>query len=75
MSSGEALKVDLANSLRAALPPPAVILNIYGCTEVAADATCYEVPWKQRQGSAEQQSKIEYAQAGQQTLRAAPLAR
>ncbi len=42
VSSGEPLPMELANRLHAALPSATHIVNIYGCTEVAADATCYE---------------------------------
>ncbi|MFI5166712.1 MAG: amino acid adenylation domain-containing protein [Thermoanaerobaculales bacterium] len=44
--SGEAFGRDLAERLRAgrgSVSPPLVILNLYGATEVAADAMCYEV--------------------------------
>ena len=40
--SGEPLPGDLARRARAALPH-ARILNLYGCTEVAADCTAWEV--------------------------------
>ena len=40
-SSGEPLTVDLLDRVHAVLPR-ATVLNIYGCTEVAADVTCYE---------------------------------
>lgn len=40
--SGEALPVDLARRLREQAPK-AILLNLYGSSEVAADATCYEV--------------------------------
>ena len=43
MSSGEPLSEELADRLRAVLPSATSIVNIYGCTEVAADATSYEV--------------------------------
>jgi len=39
-SSGEALPGRLLARLRAALPPGARVLNLYGSTEVAADVTC-----------------------------------
>ncbi len=42
VSSGEALSSDLANRFRKSLPE-CVLLNLYGTTEVAGDATCYEV--------------------------------
>ena len=42
VSSGEPLTVELVQSLRIVLPPATVILNIYGCTEVAADAASCE---------------------------------
>jgi len=41
-SSGEALPRRLLARLRAALPPCARVLNLYGSTEVAADATCLD---------------------------------
>ena len=40
--SGEYLTVDLAERFRAAFPE-ARLLNLYGSSEVAGDATCYEV--------------------------------
>ena len=40
--SGELLPVDVAQRFRAAFPA-ATLLNIYGSSEVAADATCHEV--------------------------------
>src|SRR5262249_23341854 len=40
--SGEYLSLDLAKKFRAALPD-AVLLNLYGSSEVAGDATYYEV--------------------------------
>ena len=42
VSSGEPLTVELLDAVHAALPPTTVVLNIYGCTEVAADATSCE---------------------------------
>ena len=42
VSSGEPLTVGLLHRLCAVLPPATRIINIYGCTEVAADATWYE---------------------------------
>ena len=42
VSSGDALPVALLCSMREALPPHAHILNLYGCTEVAADCTCLD---------------------------------
>ncbi|TMC17286.1 MAG: methyltransferase domain-containing protein, partial [Chloroflexi bacterium] len=41
-SSGEALSVDLAMLFLKHLPQK-VLLNLYGSSEVAADATCYEI--------------------------------
>jgi amino acid adenylation domain-containing protein len=41
VSSGEALPLDLCRRFRERLPH-AVLLNLYGSTEVAADATCYD---------------------------------
>ena len=41
VSSGEPLQEQLLRRLQAALPAQAPILNIYGCTEVSADATCF----------------------------------
>jgi amino acid adenylation domain-containing protein len=40
--SGEALPLDLAQSFRLALPD-AVLINLYGSSELAADVTCYEI--------------------------------
>jgi len=40
--SGEVMPVDVAKRFRAAFPE-AKMLNIYGSSEVAADATCHEV--------------------------------
>ena len=40
-TSGETLPVELYEQFRAALPN-AVLLNIYGSSEIAADATCYD---------------------------------
>jgi acyl-coenzyme A synthetase/AMP-(fatty) acid ligase len=46
-SSGEALSVDLAVSFLNRLPQR-VLLNLYGSSEVAADATCYDMgDWKE----------------------------
>ena len=42
VSSGEAISSNLANHFRKSLPE-CVLLNLYGSTEVAGDATCYEV--------------------------------
>lgn len=41
-SSGEALPVALAQSFKEKLPD-AVLINLYGSSELAADVTCYEV--------------------------------
>lgn len=41
VSSGEPLPRSLAEDLAAALPQGCVLLNLYGSTEVSADATCY----------------------------------
>ena len=43
ISSGEPLNRGLANQLQQQLPPGCKLLNVYGSTEVAADATCFEV--------------------------------
>jgi amino acid adenylation domain-containing protein len=43
MTSGEALNVELARRF-ATLLPHARLVNVYGSSEVAADATSYEVP-------------------------------
>src|SRR5436305_5082975 len=40
-SSGEALPLDLAKRFQQHMPQ-AILLNLYGSSEVAADATCYE---------------------------------
>ena len=42
-SSGEPLSGQLARQLRGVLPAGCRIVNLYGSTEVAADATCYEL--------------------------------
>ena len=42
VTSGEALEAELANLFQSAMPD-ARLLNIYGATEVAADATCCTV--------------------------------
>ncbi len=42
VTSGEALPVDLGRAFRAVFPDR-VLLNLYGSTEVSADATYYEV--------------------------------
>lgn len=42
VSSGEALSTELAEEFRVRMPH-AVLLNLYGSSEVAADVTCYEV--------------------------------
>lgn len=41
VSSGEPLQEQLLWQLQDALPVKATILNIYGSTEVSADATCF----------------------------------
>ena len=41
VSSGEPLPEQLLRQLQDALPGQTSVLNIYGCTEVSADATCY----------------------------------
>ncbi|MFK0289756.1 amino acid adenylation domain-containing protein [Streptomyces sp. NPDC090442] len=43
VSSGEALGADLAERFHRCLPGRR-LLNLYGCAEVAADATAFEVP-------------------------------
>ena len=43
ISSGETLTNRLAQQLKQSLPEACKLLNVYGCTEVAADATCHEV--------------------------------
>ena len=40
VSSGEPLPEQLFRQLQEVLPAPLYILNIYGCTETSADATC-----------------------------------
>ena len=42
-SSGEPLSGQLARQLRAVLPAGCRLVNLYGSTEVAADATCYQL--------------------------------
>jgi len=44
ISSGEPLTVALAQALRQCLPDSCSLLNLYGCTELAADCTCLDVP-------------------------------
>ncbi|GHO46314.1 non-ribosomal peptide synthetase [Ktedonospora formicarum] len=41
--SGETLPLDLAQRFQTAMPQSR-LLNLYGSSEVAADATCYELP-------------------------------
>jgi len=41
VSSGEALPERLLRQVQDALPAQTSVLNIYGCTEVSADATCF----------------------------------
>ena len=43
VSSGEQLPLQLARALQRVLPPDCKLLNLYGCTEVAADCTCYDM--------------------------------
>ena len=40
ISSGEPLSKPLLRQLQEVLPARLCILNIYGCAEVSADATC-----------------------------------
>lgn len=47
-TSGEALSVALCRKFQATLPQ-AMLLNIYGSSEVAADVTCFEVGQRQMQ--------------------------
>lgn len=42
VSSGELLPKDLADCFKEKMPD-ATLINLYGCSEVSADATCYEV--------------------------------
>jgi len=44
ISSGEPLTVALAQALRQCLPDSGSLLNLYGCTELAADCTCLDIP-------------------------------
>ncbi len=44
ISSGEPLTVALAQALRQCLPDSCSLLNMYGCTELAADCTCLDIP-------------------------------
>jgi len=44
ISSGEPLTVALAQALRQCLPDSCSLLNLYGCTELAADCTCLDIP-------------------------------
>ncbi|DBA85609.1 TPA: hypothetical protein ACH3X1_005188 [Trebouxia sp. C0004] len=44
ISSGEPLTLALAQVLRLCLPASCTLLNLYGCTELAADCTCFDVP-------------------------------
>ncbi len=44
ISSGEPLTVALAQALRQRLPDSCSLLNLYGCTELAADCTCLDIP-------------------------------
>lgn len=43
VSSGEQLPLQLARSLQQVLPTDCKLLNLYGCTEVAADCTRYDM--------------------------------
>ncbi len=43
ISSGEPLTVALAQALRQCLPDSGSLLNLYGCTELAADCTCFDI--------------------------------
>ncbi|EIE25078.1 acetyl-CoA synthetase-like protein [Coccomyxa subellipsoidea C-169] len=53
VSSGEPLPAQLLRRLQAFLPPHAVILNLYGSTETAADCTCCDATaWLRRNASA-----------------------
>lgn len=53
VSSGEPLPVQLLRRLQASLPPHAVVLNLYGSTETAADCTCCNATaWLQGNASA-----------------------
>lgn len=45
VSSGEALPRDLAERFRQEAPS-AILLNLYGSSEVAADVTCYDAQWE-----------------------------
>ncbi len=67
VSSGEALTVDLLDRLQAALPLQTVILNIYGCTEVAADVTCCEAQ-RASQNTPVQQPQLGSAEHGRPPL-------
>ena len=49
ISSGEPLQEQLLMQLQDALPPHCTILNVYGCTEVSADATCFDATSWQRE--------------------------
>lgn len=52
VSSGEPLPVRLLRRLQASLPPHAVVLNLYGSTETAADCTCCDATaWLQGNAS------------------------
>lgn len=49
VSSGEPLPVALLARMQAVLPASVRILNLYGCTEVAADCTCLDATsWLQQ---------------------------
>ena len=53
LSSGEPLQEPLLIQLQDALPAHATILNVYGCTEVSADATCFDATSWQRAAAAD----------------------
>ena len=53
ISSGEPLTVALAQALRQCLPDSCSLLNLYGCTELAADCTCFDIPPVLRNGSSQ----------------------
>ncbi len=62
VSSGEPFTEELLDGLRAAAPSATVILNVYGCTEVAADATSFEanrMPQSRRTTSVEASTTID----------------
>ena len=58
VSSGEPLQEQLLIQLQDALPAHATILNVYGCTEVSADATFFDATSWQRKARQQQMQLV-----------------